>query len=333
MEYHTLGKTNIRVSIVALGCAAFGGIGGVQEDTDSIATVHAALDVGVNYFDTAEDYGQGRSEEVLGRALAGRRQQAVIASKVGVSNFAPEDLVEACERSLRYLGTDYIDLYQMHWPSRLVDVTVPLADTWGTLEKLRDQGKVRALGVCSFGVGDLADLSTIGHAETDQLPYNLLWRAIEYGIRDACEQRGIGILCYFPLMHGLLTGKFTAARVVEASRVRTRHFSKVRKGTRHGEDGCEEATFAAIERIRAISTRLGQPMACVSLAWVLAQPAVTAVLVGARRPGQLKQNVDAAELTLTPAVIAELSQATDEVKRLLGPNPDTHESSARSRYR
>lgn len=331
MRYRTLGQSTIRVSVVALGCWAFAGDSnwGAQEDADSIATVHAALDAGINFFDTAEAYGAGRSEEVLGRALAGRRQQAVIADKASDNHLAPEDLVEACERSLRFLGTDYIDLYQIHWPSRVVS----LADTWAALEKLREQGKVRAIGVCNFGLGDLSDLGGVGHAESNQLPYSLIWRAIEYGIRDATQQRGMGILCYSPLMQGLLTGKFTAASQVPEGRARTRHFSKAWRGTRHGEGGCEEATFAAIERIRAISARLGQPMPCVSLAWVLAQPAVTAVLAGARKVEQLKENVDAAELILAADAIAELTAATEDVKRLLGANPDPYEGSARSRYR
>jgi myo-inositol catabolism protein IolS len=329
VEYRKLGKTDIAVSVVAMGCWVFAGDStwGQQDEADSIATVKAALDAGVNFFDTAEGYGGGDSETVLGRALVGRRHEAVIASKVSRSHLSVDEVQQACERSLRRLQTDYIDLYQIHWPSR----TVPLEETMETLERLREQGKVRAIGVCNFGVGDLSELVQVGWAETDQLPYSLLWRAIEYQIRQKCVVEGIGILCYSSLAQGLLTGKFSSPDEVPQGRARTRHFSDDRPQTHHGEPGCETEMFAAIETIRRICDKIHQPMANVALAWLLHQPGVASVIAGARTSDQIKQTAQAADLELSPELVEELSAATRELKRILGPNPDMWQSESRFR--
>lgn len=329
MKYCKLGQTDITVSVVAMGCWALAGgrVWGPQDEVDSTATVKAALDAGVNFFDTAEGYGGGDSELVLGRALAGRRHEAVIATKVSRVHLSSDGVRQACERSLRRLQTNYIDLYQIHWPNR----TVPLDETMEALEKLRQQGKVRAIGVCNFGVQDLSHPLKIGEVETDQLPYSLLWRAIEYEIRQKCVDEGIGILCYSPLAQGLLTGKFGSPAEVPGGRARTRHFSKDRPQTRHGEAGCEAEVFSAIETIRRICDTIHQPMAKVAVAWLLYQPGITSVIAGARRPDQIKQTAEAADLRLSPEIMGELAEATEEVKRILGPNPDMWQSESRIR--
>jgi myo-inositol catabolism protein IolS len=331
MKYRKLGRTDIEASVVAMGCWAIAGghTWGPQDEADSIATVHAALDAGVNFFETAEGYGKGYSEEVLGRALKGRRREAVIATKVSRSNLAPDDVIKACEGSLQRLQTDVIDLYQIHWPSR----EVPISETFPALEKLREQGKVRAIGVSNFGVGDLTDLLAIGHCQTDQLPYSLLWRAIEHEILPKCIEEDIGILCYSPLMQGLLTGKYASPDDVPEGRARSRHFSKDRPRVRHGESGCEAETFAAIERVRQVSVSAGESMAKVSVAWLLAQPGVSAVLAGARKPDQIRETAQAADLVLAPEVVARLTEATEEVKRLLGPSPDIWGGKVEGRFR
>jgi aryl-alcohol dehydrogenase-like predicted oxidoreductase len=331
MEYRKLGRTDIEVSVVAMGCWAIAGgwTWGPQDEADSIATIHAALDAGVNFFDTAEGYGRGYSEEVLGRALKGRRHEAVIATKVSKGHLAPDDVIEACEGSLRRLQTDVIDLYQIHWPSR----ELPISETFPALEKLREQGKVRAIGVSNFAIGDLTDLLAIGHCQTDQLPYSLLWRAIEYEILPKCVEEDIGILCYSPLMQGLLTGKYGSPDDVPEGRARSRHFSKDRPRVRHGEPGCEAETFAAIERVRQIGESVGESMAQVSLAWLLAQPGVNAVLAGARKPHQIEETAQAAALTLAPETIEALAESTEEVKQLLGTSPDIWGGKAEGRFR
>jgi aryl-alcohol dehydrogenase-like predicted oxidoreductase len=329
MQYRTLGRSDISVSAVALGCWVFAGDStwGPQDVNESIATVHAALDAGVNFFDTAEGYGGGDSESILGRALAGRRHEAVIATKVSRAHLAGDEVQRACERSLRRLQTDYVDLYQIHWPSR----TVPLEETVEALERLREQGKVRALGVCNFGVGDLSDLLEPDRFESNQLPYSLLWRAIEYDIQQKCIDNGMGILCYSSLTQGLLTGKFATPDEVPAGRARTRHFSPARPQVRHGEAGCEAETFAALERIRSIGEEVGQPMARLAVAWLLHQPGVTSVIAGARRPDQIRQTAQAADVALSTETISALSAATEDVKRIIGPNPDMWQSQSRFR--
>ncbi|NOZ26428.1 MAG: aldo/keto reductase, partial [Chloroflexi bacterium] len=227
----------------------------------------------------------------------------------------------------RRLNTDYIDLYQIHWPSR----EVPIEETMEALERLREQGKIRAIGVSNFGPQDMADLLAVGRCETNQLPYSLLWRAIEYEIVPQCLEHEIGLLCYSPLVHGLLTGKFSSPDEVPEGRARTRHFSRDRPLTRHGEEGCEEETFAAIERIRRICEGIGQPMAKVALAWLLYQPGVVSVLAGARHPGQVVENASAADLKLSPDVVRALTEATETLKAALGPNPDMWLSESRMR--
>jgi aryl-alcohol dehydrogenase-like predicted oxidoreductase len=300
---------------------------GPQAESDSLAAVRAALDVGVNFFDTAEGYGAGESERVLGKALVGRRHEAVIATKVSRANLAGDEVRRACERSLRRLQTDTIDLYQIHWPSR----TVALDETMTALEDLLKQGKVRAIGVCNFGVQDLDDLLEIGMVETNQLPYSLLWRAVEHEIQPKCVEAGMGILCYSPLLQGLLAGKFASPDDVPGGRIRTRLFSGDRPGSRHGETGCEVEAFAAIEEIRRISEEIGEPMAKVAIAWLLHRPGVTSVIAGARRPEQIEQTARAADLGLSSKVIGLLTEATNEVKRILGLNPDMWQAESRFR--
>jgi len=336
MRYRTLGQTGITVSVVAMGCWAIVGDStwGPQDEAASVATIQAALDAGVNFFDTAEAYGDGYSESLLGRALAGRRHEAVIATKVSPSHLSRDDVADGyirqhCEHSLQRLGTDYVDLYQIHWPSR----SVPLVETMEALDTLRQQGKVRAIGVSNFGLQDLSDLLAVGRCETNQLPYSLLSRAIEYAIQQKCIDAGIGILCYSPLAQGLLTGKFSSPDEVPEGRARTRHFSKERPQTRHGEAGCEAETFAALEEIHRLSAGIHTPMATLALAWLLHQSGVTAVIAGARQPDQITQAAHAADLQLSPEVIAELTAATEPVKRMLGPNPDLWQPAAESRFR
>lgn len=322
VKYRSLGNTDIKVSVVGLGCWPFaGGVEGpgrsewgVQDERDSINTVAAALDAGVNLFDTAEAY--GCSEEVLGKALVGHRDKAIIATKVSPDHLAAQEVPKACERSLRRLRTDYIDLYQIHWPNG----SVPIGETMAALETLREQGKIRAIGVCNKGVKDLTELLEVGRCETDQISYSLIWRVAEKEIQPFCEEKGIGIICWGPLVEGLLTGKFKSPADFPDSRARTRHFSKNRSETFHGENGQEEETFAAIDRIRHVAEELGRPMAAVSISWLLHRPGVTSVLAGSRRPEQILQNAQAAELSMTDETIQELAGATDELKRRFGTN-------------
>jgi len=329
MQYRTLGRTDIQVSTICMGCWGLAGDfhWGPQDDADSIATVHAALDGGVNFFDTAELYGGGRSDEVLGRALKGVRQEAIIASKVAPQNLAPDDLVRSCEASLDRLDTDYIDLFQIHWRNR----EIPLEESWAAMERLQQAGKVRAIGVSNFGVMDLTELLAVGQPASNQLAYSLLYRAVEYGVQPLCVENDVSLLAYSPLMHGLLAGKYESANQLPATRARTRHYSQDRPHTRHSEPGCEAETTAAMQEIRRISDEIGHSITHVSLAWLLHQPGVASVITGMRRPEQARDSALAADLTLSADALHQLDLATRPVKEILGPNLDMWQTESRFR--
>jgi aryl-alcohol dehydrogenase-like predicted oxidoreductase len=329
MQYRKLGGTDMDVSVIALGCWPFAGgrFWGDQDDADSEDTVRAALDAGINFFDTAEGYGRGHSERVLGRGLEGRRHEAVIATKVSASHLAAGDVAQACERSLANLRTDTIDLYQIHWPNW----QVPLAETVGALEKLLAQGKIRAVGVSNFAVRDLSDILEHCACATNQFPYSLLWRVIEHEIQPLCEENGVGILCYSSLAQGLLAGIYASADAVPDHLTHTRWYASGRPNAQHGEAGYEDQVFAALGEVRRIAGELGQPMAVVSLAWLMAQPGVTSMLVGARAPVEVGWNLPAVDLALSDDVLQELAEVTAPVKDVLGDNPDMWMSTSRMR--
>jgi aryl-alcohol dehydrogenase-like predicted oxidoreductase len=328
MQYRKLGHSNLSVSMICQGSWAIATkdfFWDGQNRADSVATIHAALDAGINFFDTAPAYGDGESEEILGEALGARRRDVVVASKVRPSDLEPDRLRASCENSLRALRTDYIDLYQIHWPNH----AIPLEPTYRTMEDLRNEGKIRHLGVSNFGVGYLDSLAQLGPVESNQVPYSLLWRAVEYQILPRCLAGGIGVLCYSPLAQGLLTGKFATAGDVPDKRARSRLFSAARALTRHGEAGCEHLAFAAMGQLRGVAEELGQPMSRVAMAWLLAQPGVTAAVAGARNAAQAIENAAAAELNLQPDVIVRLSTLTDRLKSVLGSNADPWEHVSR----
>ena len=330
MEMRKLGDSGLEVSVFGLGCWPMGGGDGWgdQDEKLSIAAVHAALDSGLNFFDSAEGYNAGVSEEVLGRALLGRREQAIIATKLSPSNAEPDTLRAHCEASLERLQTDYIDLYQVHWP-----IESPLvSDAFGTLADLKAEGKIRSIGVSNHGIKQLGDaLATGVPIVSHQICYSLLSRAIETEILPLSRQDGMGVITYMPLNQGLLVGHWATPDDVPAFRARTRHFSGDRPGSRHGEAGAEVEMFAALGRIRQISADVGAPMAYVALAWVATRPGVTCVLIGGRKPDQIVRNLEAATLDLPASVISQLDEATEALRLKLGPSPDYFQGSANTR--
>jgi len=327
MEYRQLGRTEMKVSTVCLGCWALIGDAtwGDQDRDASLATLRAAVEAGITFFDTAPGYGGGESEELVGRALADVRDDVILATKVPGDQLAPEQVIASCETSLRLLGTDAIDLLQIHWPRP----DVPLAETLGAMERLKRQGKIRAIGVSNFGASYLEELASLGRAETNQVCYSLLWRPIEHEVAPVCMEHEIGILCYSPLCQGLLTGKFASADDVPQGRARTRLFSKHRPQARHDEPGCEAETFEAIARLRRIADGAGQPMGRMALAWLLAQPGVTSVVAGARSVRQVAENAVAGDLHLGASTLAALSAATETVKARIGTNADMWQTESR----
>jgi len=328
MLYRQLGQTEIQVSVVALGCWAISTkdfFWDGQARADSLAAIRTSFEAGVNFFDTAPAYGSGDSEQILGEALGSHRREVVIATKVPPTHLAPDLLRQSCEASLRALGTDCVDLYQVHWPNP----KLPWEPTLRTLEALKAEGKIRAIGVSNFGVSYLDEVQHAGGVATNQLPYSLLWRAIEFEILPRCVAQQIGVLCYSPLCQGLLTGKFAVPADVPDKRARSRLFPADRAMTRHGEAGCQADTFAAIEALAAIAAEIGEPLGRVAMSWLLGQPGVTAVLAGARNAAQAVENARAATLSLDPATAARLAAATESVKQQMGPNADPWEHVSR----
>ena len=294
---------------------------------DAAAAVGAALDAGINLFDTAEGYGDGESERALGKALGKRRDEVFIASKVSSSNCAPARLRASCEASLQRLNSGHIDLYQVHWPCR----DVPFEDTYGEMARLQDEGKIREIGVSNFGKADLEAWLSVGAAVSDQLGYNMAFRAVEYEIVPACRKHKVGVLVYMPLMQGLLTGRWESVPDVPLLRRRTRHFSKDREGTRHGERGCEGTLMEMVGKLRRFAEAIGMPTATVSLYWLVAQPGVTSAIVGARNTAQVRHNMEAADLDLGPAGIAQLNEISGPLKSILGGNADMWQSGEEAR--
>ena len=330
LEKRQLGQSDLMVSPLCLGCWALaGGSGwGDQDEQVAIDTIHAALDHGINFLDTAEGYGGGYSEEIVGKALVGRREQAVLATKISPTHTQPAELRGYLEASLRRLQTDYIDHYIVHWPI----TTHSVSESFAVLQELKQEGKVRSIGVSNYGARQLGELLETGaQIDCNQLHYSLLSRAIEFEILPLLRENGIGASAYMPLTQGLLVGKYRTVDEVPPFRARTRHFSSERPMARHDAPGAETETFAAIEAVRQIAESIGEPMANVALAWVMARPGLVAAIGGARSPAQVERNVKAMETVLSAETIAHLDAATEELKNTLGANPDYWNTEDKSR--
>ncbi len=325
MEYIEIG--NLHVSRICMGTWNISGdeSWGYQDEEKSIKTIKTALDYGVNFFDTAEAYGAGYSEEILGKSLSPVRDKVIIATKT--SRISKKEIFKACENSLKRLKTDYIDIYYIHWPNW----NIPIFETIEAMKKLEREGKIRMIGVSNFGKKDLKEVMEYYDVKINQLAYNLLFRAIEYEILPECIKRNVGVACYSPLLQGLLTGKFRSPEEVPEGRARTRHFSGSRPKTRHSEEGAEEETFSAVREIEKIAKELSVSMAELSLAWLLYQEGVSVVIAGARKPHQIEENAKASELKLNKDIILKLNRVTDNLKRKLGQNPDLWLSTPRIR--
>jgi len=327
MKYKKLGISDLKVSTIAMGCMAIaGGITfGSQDEKQAIDAIKTAYNCGINFFDTAEAYENGYSEELVGRGLEDCRSKVIIASKVSKEHLKPKDVKKACENSLKRLRTDYIDVYYIHWPN----LEIPFAETMGAMEELKQEGKIRVIACSNFGKNDFKNLLSKGRVEANQLPYNMLFRAIEFDIVDLCIKNNVSITCYSPLAQGLLTGKFKSPDDVPEGRAGTRHFSCKRPMARHSEKGAEKETFNVINEIRKISHDLNISMPQLSLAWILNQQGITSVVAGARNPEQVNMNVKAAETELTSDVLEKLNKITETLKNKLGNNPDMWQTESR----
>jgi aryl-alcohol dehydrogenase-like predicted oxidoreductase len=346
MQRRRCKSTGLELPVIGVGVWSFGGgsYWGEQDQGEVNRVVTRAIDLGCNFFDTAEAYNDGRSEESLGKALEGRRREALIASKILPIHCHPEGIVRHCEASLRRLNTDYLDLYLIHWPLNPLSLrqykpepgapaSPPrIEEALRALEELRAAGKVRHVGISNFGATQLEEVRATGVAVAcDQLPYSLVSRAIEHAVLPACEESGIGIIAYMPLMQGLLTGRFSSADAMPAIRTRTRQFRGDRAGSRHGEPGFEAQTFAAVRSIAGICKGAGIPMEQAALGWCLSRQGITSAIAGARSVAQLEANARAGQAPLPAEIVAALDAATEELRLAMGPSVDLFESAAGSR--
>ena len=323
MKYVKLGKTDIDISELALGCWSFAGgvYWGEQDDQESIKTIDAAIDFGINFLDTAEGYGKGRSEQIIGKALKGRRDKVVIATKVSnTAHFKADTIIHACEESLKNLQSDYIDLYYLHWPN----MSVPFSETMEGIYKLKKQGKIRAGGISNFGLKQLAMLEDTGFMdllEAHQLPYNLLWRSIEYGIQQRSIELGLSIVCYSTLAQGLLSGRYNCANDVPENLKVVRYYSDP-EGLRHGGKGCENDVFTALRELVPICEEAGLTLPQACLAWLRMQKGVTSLLTGPRNIDELTQNVKSVGVTISEEMAARMTAISEKVKVKIGGNTD-----------
>jgi aryl-alcohol dehydrogenase-like predicted oxidoreductase len=326
MEYRRLGESDLEVSTIGFGCWGISGgsMWGDQDEAESIAALQAGLDHGITFYDTAEAYGDGYSEEIIGRALSDRRDRIVLATKVSPAHLEPDRLVESCEASLRRLRTDSVDLYQIHWPAPPGDPDAVAQ----TLLSLQRDGKIRYAGVSNFGPVDL-DRYPAGLFVSNQVAYSVAFRAIEHHLVGASVSRGMSIIAYSVLLHGILAGKYRRPDDIPEGRGRTRHFSSTRNGVRHGEDGHEELLFALIDEMDRVANEAGLTIREVAMLWVLGQDGVATILAGSRTPAHAAENARVADQSLDPSLVERLTRASDDLKQAMGPNPDMWQSESR----
>jgi aryl-alcohol dehydrogenase-like predicted oxidoreductase len=307
MRYETLGDSDLKVSVIGFGGWAMGRLfwGEDVVDEDSVAAVRRALDLGVNFFDTAAVYGGGHSERMLARGLAGRRDESIIATKCGrvraadgtlYNDSSADSIRRECEQSLQNLQTDVIDLYQVHWP----DEQTPFEETMARLLGLRDQGKIRYIGVSNFTVPMLEQVMALAPVVSLQPPYSLLRRDIEEEILPFCRERNLGVLCYSPMQRGLLTGRHRPGVTFPGSDSRSRDPLFQREKL--------ERIVKSVDEMAAMAAAHGKTAAQMAIAWVLSQPGVTVALCGAKRPAQIEESAGAGDWVLTPAEAQKLRE-------------------------
>ena len=314
MIYRKLGKSAVDVSVVGFGAWAIGGwMWGGADENQAVAAIQAAIDHGINLIDTAPAYGFGRSEEIVARAIHDRRDKIVLATKcgliwdreegefmfhadhAGVTRRASEKKIYRClrpdsiraelELSLKRLKTTHVDLYQTHWQ----EATTPIADTMAMLMKLKEQGKIRAIGVSN---ANLAQLQAYGPIDSDQEKYSMLDRELEHnGMLDYCHRQNVAVLAYSPMANGLLTGKIRPDRRYEPG--------DLRKDNRRFAPANVERVDAMLDQLQPIARRHQATIGQLVIAWTAAKPGMTCVLCGARNPQQAIENAAAGQITLS----------------------------------
>ena len=309
-------NTNISFGALALGTWTFAGddIWSSSREDDCIHVIHSALDQGVTLFDTSPNYGDGRSEAILGKALKDR-SDAQVADKLKIDGLSPDEIRKQVEQSLTALGREWIDLMQVHWPSLEPQENTAALELFS---RFRKEGKIRALGVCNFGVYDLEECSNIPLV-SNQLPYSLAWRTVEESIVPACRKRGVKIWAYSPLQQGLLTGRYNHLVEFPSGRQRTRHFRDLQNGTEHlltaFLDLCRQHDLDAT---------------ATALRYIWSGSQADTVLAGARNTEQLNQLIDISrEPDLPEDVMEKLNQLSEPLRLETGGNPDMYQSRVR----
>lgn len=303
MQTRKLGHTDLEITLLGFGAWALGGGGwhaswGPQDDQESIAAIHHAIERGINWIDTAAIYGYGHSEEVVGRAIEGMSEKPLIFTKCARvldengkpgGNLNGANIRRELEGSLKRLKVDMIDLYQIHWP----EPDSGIEEGWSTLAALQKEGKVRWIGVSNFNVAQLQRAQAIAPVGSLQPPYSAIRRDVENDILPYCRENGIGVIVYSPMQSGLLSGTMTAERIAAMPeddwRRRNPEFTEPRLSH----------NLALVERMRAIGARHGRSAGEVAIAWTLANPAVTGAIVGLRNPAQVDGVIGAADLQLS----------------------------------
>ncbi len=326
MEYTQFGQTALHVSKISYGTWQFGGDWGHVERSQwdaGKASVEIALELGINFFDTAQAYGFGPAERMLGEALQpylkkGLREEIVLATKGGLRmegdkllrDASPGWLRQGVEQSLVNLGVDYIDLYQVHWP----DPNTPIEETASALDQLVHEGKIRYVGVSNYNVCQMQAFEQVRKLDSLQPPYSLFRREIEQVILPYTRQHGIGVLVYGALAHGLLAGAFTKHSTFAADDWRSK--SPIFQGESF------QRNLAVVEHLKHLAEQEGMSVAQLAIAWVLAQPGIDVAIVGAHTPEQLEQTAPAGDIQLSQATHAEIERIMREAVPIGGPAPE-----------
>lgn len=326
----SLGSSGLNITKVGFGAWAIGGGGwsfgwGPQDDNDSIAAMRHALDLGINWIDTAAVYGLGHSEEVVGKLLRDvpPREHPLVFTKCGlrwdVNNpmqtaervLRPESIRRECEDSLRRLGIDRIDLYQFHWPDNM---GTAIEDSWGEMAKLVKEGKVRAAGVSNFNVELLDRCEAVRHVDSLQPPFSLINRKAGESEIPWCKAHNTGVICYSPMQSGILTESFSASRVARMAA------DDWRRNAAEFQEPNLTRNLALRDALRPIAARQACSVSAVAVAWVLSWPGVTGAIVGARTPVQVDGWIEAAAVELTPEDREEIASAVARTQAGSGPS-------------
>ena len=321
-EYKQFGTTNLNVSRICFGTWQAGGEWGSVDENEIVGAIRAAREVGINFFDTAQAYGFGASERLLGKALAddvrSRRDEIIIATKGGlrmdgerlVRDASPAWLRAGVESSLKALGTDYIDLYQVHWP----DPATPIHETATALDSLVREGKIHFVGVSNFDVAQMGEFGKTRKLDALQPPYDLFRRDVEREILPYCKTHGIGVLVYGPLAHGLLSGTMSEHTTFAPNDWRSK--SPLFRGEQFAKN------LEAVSALKTFATKRGISVAQLAIAWTLANPAVDVAIVGVRNPKHVGELAGASRIALTPEDLREIDTIAAAAVATDGPSPE-----------